>query len=74
MSEPTTEGRWTTEPPTVPGWYWWMHTYASQPEVVLVFVDVDTRLLRVQCIRLKTTFPVSQGAFWYTIPIQDPPK
>jgi hypothetical protein len=27
-------GRWTTEPPTVPGWYWWRDSergYAERP-------------------------------------------
>lgn len=30
MSEPT-EGRWTTEPPTVPGWYWCRYRGDSAP-------------------------------------------
>ena len=32
MNEPT-EGRWTTEPPTVPGWYW--RRYSGQAAVIV---------------------------------------
>lgn len=56
--EPTV-GRWTTEPPTVPGWYWWRceDLYGPRPVRTLGGKPSDK------------TF-----GEWYTIPIQEPPR
>lgn len=65
MSEPT-EGRWTTEPPTVPGWYRRRH------KVYHPNGDVEVKELRVYESCLNPYFAVDGE--WWSEPIQEPPR
>lgn len=71
MSEPI-EGRWTTEPPTVPRCYWWRFNELSDIEVVRVYRDEAYSDLRIKFIGSKADFRVFGE--WWTIPYQEPPK
>jgi hypothetical protein len=33
---------WTTDKPTVPGWYWWRRTVARQPAKVYVLEFIES--------------------------------
>ena len=64
MSEPT-EGRWTTEPPTVPGWYW--RRYSGQAAVIVYMLrpmKINGRewwSVPIQSRRDDTTAGISKG-------------
>lgn len=71
----TTAGRWTTEPPTVPDWYWWRQSDKYPANPVKIFsesvpgqVDVYSTLHR-KIVDIKEL-----GGEWHTTPIQKPPR
>lgn len=66
VSEPTTEGRWTNEPPTVPGWYWWRY------KVYTPTGDVEEKAI---CVREECTMTYfAVAGEWWSTPIQEPPR
>ncbi len=54
--------KWTNEPPTEPGWYWWRRRAAETPKIMLV-----TALDRVYEMRSVGFYepPSSIGGEWY---------
>jgi len=71
VSKQTTAGRWTAEPPTVPGWYWWRQERNDEQQCVFVYqCSFGMRSWRVEELH---AYSLDDGE-WWSVPIQEPPR
>ena len=53
---------WTTEPPTVPGWYWWCFARDIVPRIV--YVVWESTLRKTDNDHLLVLYPNCNEEFW----------
>lgn len=70
--------KWTTTPPTEPGWYWWRmktETVTSDPEVSSVERNTVNGKLERWDIGVDYASPVwTTTVQWWPVRIEEPPR